>query len=330
MEALIKQKPLIGGVILGVLYGLLIRIFAELQPVAAWFEIISYSFLTITPFTVGAIAVYFAADKQPISVKKTLSVASLAMLFFLLGLSLLLLEGMVCIVLILPVFFIAAILGGLAMSMVNNRYLSKAKTTLHSFLVLPFLLNPVEAQLPNDPHMGMVKSSVVIEAKAEDIFNQLTHVRKIQKGELGFSFMHWIGLPRPIEASMNDIGVGAIRTSKWEMGVQFKERITRWEKGKRLHYEFIIPKGSIPREALDRHVELGGDYFTVLHGGYDIQAIGKGRCRLTLNTVYKNKSHLNLFGRIWAYWVLNDFHYSILKLMKRRSEADTQAIVAQR
>ena len=87
-----------------------------------------------------------------------------------------------------------------------------------------------------------------------------------------------------------------------------------------LHYKFVIPKGSIPREALDRHVELGGDYFTVIEGGYDIKVISPTISELSLTTIYKNKSRLQVYGNLWAKYVLNDFHFSLLKLMKNRSE----------
>jgi hypothetical protein len=119
---------------------------------------------------------------------------------------------------------------------------------------------------------------------------------------------------------MDGSGVGAVRTSKWEKGVTFKEKITTWDAPYRLHYEFDIPKGSIPREALDRHVELGGDYFTVLRGGYDVEIIDSEKSKLILKTVYQNKSHLKLYGKIWASYVFNDFHNSLLELMKHRAE----------
>ena len=315
---------MITGITLGILYGLFVRIVSELRPISDHLEIISFAFLTITPFTVGAISVYFIPEKAPVPIKKQISVSSSTMLFFLLSMFLFFLEGLICIVLILPVFMVGSIAGGLVMGWVINRYSSSAKATLNSFLLLPLLLNPIEALVPKNPNIGTVASSVLVHAKPEDIFKQLTTVRKIQKDELGFSFMHLVGLPLPLEAAMNGEGVGAIRVSTWEKGVQFKERITRWDFPSSLHYEFDIAKGSIPREALDRHVELGGDYFTVLRGGYDIQLIDKHTSKLTLTTVYENRSHLKLFGRLWASWVFNDFHGAILQLMKNRAEQHTR------
>ena len=94
--------------------------------------------------------------------------------------------------------------------------------------------------------------------------------------------MHWVGLPRPLEADMSGTGVGAVRLSKWEQGVSFKERITQWQAPSRMYY--IRYSGRLdPTEALDQHVELGGKYFTVTQGGYDIEAINAHQSRLTLH-----------------------------------------------
>lgn len=315
-----KKKEIIISIVLGITYGLFIRVISEVRPLSNIFEIISYAFLIVTPFTVGAISVYFVSNKTTISVKNQIKTSSSTMLLFLLSMFLFVLEGLVCIVLILPVFLIASMIGGLVMGYIINKYNSKATYTLNSFIILPLLLSPLESNITKVPDTSIVETSIIIKAQPLEIFNELATVKNINKNELGFSFMHFIGLPKPLEASMEGNGTGAIRTSKWEKGVTFKERITQWDSPWRLHYEFDIPKGSIPREALDRHVELGGDYFTVVEGGYDIAVIDSKTSKLTLSTRYKNKSHLKLYGKIWASFVFNDFHHSLLQLMKNRAE----------
>ena len=54
--------------------------------------------------------------------------------------------------------------------------------------------------------------------------------------------------------------------------------------------------------------------------GYDIEVIDSETSKLTLTTVYENKSHLKLYGKIWASFVFHDFHNSLLGLMKKRAE----------
>lgn len=318
----LKSSPIL-GILLGGFYGLTLRITFDWKLVSGFLEIISFAFLINAPFVVGAIAVFFMPREKPNTVWQQLKVANIAMAFFLLAMFILVLEGLLCIVLVVPVFCMAASLGGLIMGLVI-RHTSKASQTINCLVVLPFILSTFESQMPSSQTTGTVVNSVLVNAPAEQVFNQIATVKDIQAEELGFSFMHILGLPRPLEANMSGTGVGAVRASKWEQGVIFKERITQWQAPTRMYYAFEIPAGSIPREALDQHVELGGKYFTVSHGGYDIEAINSHQSRLTLHTVYVNKSKLKLYGDTWSTIALADFHHSILQLIKHRAEQTHQ------
>ncbi len=84
--------------------------------------------------------------------------------------------------------------------------------------------------------------------------------------------MHLTGLSKPIAADFSGSGVGAVRTSRWEQDVRFEEIITTWQRPTTMHYRFHILPGGIPKYALDRHVEMGGEYFDVIDGSYDLKA----------------------------------------------------------
>lgn len=307
------------GIAAGVIYGLLLRVSFEYRHLHDFLQIISSSFLIGAPFGVGALAVFFASKKENLTLGQQTATATITMLFFLIAMFALVLEGLICIVLVVPVFFIASIIGGLSAGLAV-KYLRKPKPTIYAFALLPLLLGPIEASLPPASEANLVSTSIIINASPVQVFDQLATVTDIQANELGFSFLHLIGLPRPLQAAMDGEGAGSVRTSYWEKGVSFKEEITLWERPVKLHYNFNIPPHSIPREALDRHVELGGEYFTVLNGGYDLQPTADGKTKLTLTTRYLNKSQLQVYGNTWGNIVLNDFHHSILGLMKNRAE----------
>jgi len=52
-----------------------------------------------------------------------------------------------------------------------------------------------------------------------------------------------------------------------------------------MRYRFVVPKGAIPREALDEHVEINGEYFELIDGDY-------GGTDLPLTTRFVNKANL--------------------------------------
>lgn len=311
----------------GVIYGLLLRVGFENKSLHAWLQIVSTAFLVVAPFSVGAISVLLAAGKSPIHVGMQVMVSCSAMAMFLLAMFMCALEGLICIVLVVPVFFLAAIIGGFIGGAIHNHF-RVSNTNIYSFALLPLLLGPIEARLPPVQSEQQVSTVIQIQASPEEVFEQLASVQDIKPGELGFSLVHLIGLPRPLAADMSGTGVGAVRTSRWEKNVRFEEIITTWQKPYAMHYRFHIPTGGIPRDALDRHVEMGGEYFDVLDGGYDLQA-KDGGTELRLSTRFINKSQLKTYGDLWGRMVLNDFHHSILGLMKNRAELAHQRATRQ-
>ncbi len=305
--------------VIGAAYGILLRLGFAARVFDSELQIVSLAFLVVAPVCVGALAVFMGADGEPLPVRRQAKLAFMAMCLFLLTMFVTLLEGLICIVLVAPVFLAAAMLGGLAAGWFINRGKS-SRGTVAAFALLPLLVGPLESTLPATPSEQTVTTSIRIAAPPDVVFDQLANVRDIRPGELGFSFVHLIGLPKPVAADMHGSGAGAVRVSRWEKNVRFEEVITVWNRPHAMHYRFHIPPGSIPRDALDRHVEMGGEYFTVLDGGYDLAAAPDGTTLLTLRTRFANKSRLTVYGNLWGKMVLQDFHRSILGLMRTRAE----------
>lgn len=310
------SRKRVAGIALGALYGLGIRLGMAHPAVHPYFGTISAVFLYLCPFIVGAIAVLWGAERgSRIDVKRQLGLAMSAMLLFLLGMFATFLEGVICIVLVLPVFLIASMLGGLAAGLAHN-HMRLNRSTVPALALLPFLVGPLENLSPPQRSEQSVTNTIHVAAPPAAVFDRLADVRHIEPGELGVSFVHLIGLPRPLEAHMT----GKVRTSRWEKNVWFQEVITESSRPHALRYRFVVPKGAIPREALDEHVEINGDYFELVDGGYTLVATADGGTDLSLTTRFVNKSRLKVYGDLWGKLVLMDFHHAILGLMKSRAE----------
>lgn len=311
----------IAGIAAGAAYGLAIRFGLANPELHQYISAISTAFLFACPFSVGAIAVLWGGERGArISVRQQIVLATSAMWLFLLAMFVTLLEGVICIVLVGPVFMLAAICGGMAGGALHNHG-KQPPFTLPALALLPFLIGPLENLAPPQRSEQSVTTTLHVAAAPEVVFDQLTNVRDIQPDELGFAFVHLIGLPRPLEARMDGNGMpGSVRTSRWEKQVWFQELITESSKPHALRYRFVVPKGAIPRAALDEHVEINGDYFELVDGGYTLTPSADGGTDLSLTTRFVNKSRLKAYGNLWGRLVLNDFHHAILVLMKSRAE----------
>lgn len=215
----------------------------------------------------------------------------------LLGSVVLFIEGIICVIMALPLFWFMSI------------------------AVLPLIMLPIESSVIFPAQERWVTTSVTIDATPEAVWQSFIDVQDIQEEELGFSIANLMDFPRPLRADMQGAEVGALRVSTWEKGVVFGERITQWEPHQTVSWDFEIDPEAIPPKALDQHVKLGGRFWTVLKGQYHLEPLPTGQTSLVLRTLYwNNTSWLLPYGNMWSDFLLDDFHASILHLVKHRSE----------
>lgn len=54
--------------------------------------------------------------------------------------------------------------------------------------------------------------------------------------------------------------------------------------------------------------------------GYTIRPLSDRRSEVTLQTTYANRSSLKLYDDLWGDFVFDDFHRSVLRLIRHRAE----------
>ena len=317
------------GILLGTLYGIFMRLFVELVNAYNLGSLVSISFMFLVPVAIGYIRIHFEYNESKALTKRQMVTIAWQPIFVFLFVSVItLLEGSICVAMALPAFMLFASIGGLLAGFINNRQTKNANRSLLSIALLPVLLSPIEVNFLNLSKTYEVTNSMVIEAPINRVWQQLANVSTIEPQELPFSLTQLIGVPKPLEANMNATGVGAIRTSKWQKGVVFKEVITDWQPNKKMLYRFDIDPDAIPDDALDKHVKLGGEYFSPLYGGYQLSEDKSGNTILTLTTAVQDNTNFGIYSRIWGEVIFQDFHHSLLTLMKNRAEKSLIAIVS--
>lgn len=202
-----------------------------------------------------------------------------------------------------------------------NRYiLTRRNGTLLSVAIIPLLMGPLELNFLEASNRYMVENTITIHASPEAVWQQIINVNTIEEGEIPDSLTSIIGVPKPIEANMNAQGVGAVRTSTWEKGVSFNEVITQWVPNERMTYTFDIDTTLIPDHAMDKHVKMGGEYFSPTSGGYFISQDALGNTVLRIETSLLDNTNFGVYSRVWGEIIFRDFHRSLLTLIKTRSE----------
>jgi hypothetical protein len=297
-----------------------------------WFNdaggLLMLCFLVLIPMALGAITVHFTPVTASRSWRTTWGPFVTVLLFLVMAL-LFLLEGLICVLIISPLFLFTSCIGARLYLLLTDNKPDNTKTyTVVGFALLPFLLAPVESQFTAPTDLRRVENTVVIAAPPAVVWQHIIRVPPIQAQDLGPSLVDRIGFPRPVEATLTHEGVGGVRHATFERGVEFIETVDVWEPQQRLSFSIVPNTATIPPTTFDEHVTVGGQFFDVLRGTYELQPAGPGRTRLILYSQQRLSTRLNPYAGLWTDFVMSEIQRRILEVIRRRCETAAARPVA--
>lgn len=314
-----------GGRTTGFVFGLIYALLAYFLHALIEFllpdmgDFVSIGMLIIFPIAVGYVTTHFSQPEQYESLSYAIFAPIAPLLGWVIIPIILTYETAICVAMILPIYIPLSAIGGL---WARYNLLAKGKnknTTLSCIVVLPFIISPIEERIQSPTEYHWVKDTITINATPQQVWAQLPNVPNIQSDELKWTFSHAMGIPKPLSAHTPKLAVGETRNIKWERGIEFNDRITEIIPNKRLSYDVVVDFESMLNANLDTHITLGDEYFDVTRGYYEMEYID-GVTHLSIATKYRVTSKVNWYGRLWVNFVMDDFHDSILHLIKSRTE----------
>ncbi len=304
--------------LVGVGYGVAARLTFEGRG-GGNFGVMTLAFVVLVPLVVGFLSVALTpdGDRMPPPVGLVF-ITCAACLGFVLAAGL---EGTICVVLIAPLFLLFATLGGFLGS--GLRRLARSRRMYASgilvMLVLPYTAAPLEGRLPLPDARRTVVASTVVRADAATVWRTVVRPTGIRPEENQVRLAHRIGFPHPVSATLSHEGVGGSRYAIFERGVMLRETVTEWVPGRRM--AFTIDPAHIPPRALDEHVTVGGPYFDVIDGAYEIVPLAAGRVELRLTTTHRLSTHFNLYAGFWTDLLMRQIQENLLHVVRTRAEA---------
>lgn len=300
-------------------YAVVLRLFFGVEQWDELFEVMSVSFLFCLPTIVGALTVYLS-DKEKVERLSYRILTPWIPIFLFVAITLAFaIEGWACWLMILPLFLFAASIGGLIGGYLK---LKKPNDRLNiSLLVLiPFFFAPLESLIDEIPATYEAYTFIDINSDADKIWNNVTRVEEIEEAEDTGWLNKFLGFPRPVRAELDFEGVGAYREAIFTNGLVFHETVTEYEDNKLMVFDIKAYPHEIPSTTLDEHVVIGGKYFDVLNGKYELEDLGNGIHRLHLSSNFEMKTTFNFYAGWWGKWIMKDIQNNILKVEKKRAE----------
>ena len=268
------------------------------------------------PVLVGVITSYMFNRVEIQSTGQTVLVAEIGILLCSGALLVFAVEGIICIVMLLPLAAVIVIIGALIGRSMAANNASGGHVTTSILLLLP-LLSGADL-LENEAPVYEVISTVVIDAPPE----------KVWPNVIGFSELDappaWyfeLGIAYPLRATIDGEGVGAIRHCEFSTGA-FVEPITVWDKPNRLTFD--VTKQPPPMNELSpyRHVHpphLDG-YLNCKQGEFRLIRLPDNRTLLEGSTWYEFKMYPQGYWTLWSDTSIHRIHQRVLQHIKKLSE----------
>lgn len=268
------------------------------------------------PVLVGVITSYMFNRVEIQSTGQTVLVAEIGILLCSGALLVFAVEGIICIVMLLPLAAVIVIIGALIGRSMAANNASGGHVTTSILLLLP-LLSGADL-LENEAPVYEVISTVVIDAPPEEVWPNV----------IGFSELDappaWyfeLGIAYPLRATIDGEGVGAIRHCEFSTGA-FVEPITVWDKPNRLTFD--VTKQPPPMNELSpyRHVHpphLDG-YLNCKQGEFRLIRLPDNRTLLEGSTWYEFKMYPQGYWTLWSDTSIHRIHQRVLQHIKKLSE----------
>lgn len=303
------------------IYALLLRfVFGE----STWsgvFNMMSKTFLFLIPSIVGALTVYFSNEEKVRKFNYRFFMPWIPIFIFFFITLVFAIEGWPCLLMILPIFLLAASIGGLIGGYFKLKEKDK-KLYMSIVTLLPLFLAPIESYVGANTKPYEAYTYIDIHASADKIWDNVTRVREITEEQDKGWLTHMLNFPRPVKAELNFEGVGAYREAIFTNGLVFHETVTEYIDNKKMSFTIKALPHEIPLTTMDEHLVVGGKYFDVLNGTYELEQLNNTTYRLHLKSNFKLSTTFNFYASWWANNIMKDIQNNILQIEKLRAESE--------
>ena len=280
------------------------------------FEDYGFGLFVWLPFVMGATSTLLYGYNNPTSLGKLFNISMGTLFIFCVGLLFFAWEGLICLMMALPIGMFFTWLGHFIAYQVLKTKISNSTTIILLLLSVPSLM-AFEGVKQEKDEVRSVVTSIEINASSENIWENVIAFPQLREPtELVFK----TGIAYPINATINGKGVGGIRHCNFSTG-SFVEPITIWDEPNLL--QFSVDEQPEPMKELsfyDIHPNHLHGYWVSKHGQFKLTRLANGHTLLEGTTWYVNKIKPGFYWAAWSDHIVHKIHERVLKHIKIEAE----------
>jgi hypothetical protein len=271
------------------------------------------------PFCFGLLSVLVYGYHERRTLRSCLAVSAISVGIVAVALLAFAIEGVICILMALPIALPMALLGGVIgyLTQCPQPRWGQAPPTMLMLVLLPFGVMTSESIKPPETPRHEVRTSIRIEASPEKIWKNLIAFPAIDQQP---ALLFKAGISYPIHAEIRGEGIGAIRECLFSTGT-FVERIDLWEENKRFAFTVVSgPEGMRELSPYDIHPRHLDGYFVPESAEFRLTPNPDGSTQLEGVSIYRNSMWPAAYWGLWSERVIHQVHGRVFNHVKALSE----------
>ena len=285
------------------------------------FGVYGAGLFVMSPLIIGAVTGYIGNRRVDIGLRATWALVKSAAALGGLALLALALEGLICIVVIAPLWLLLSAIGGFIGRAIARATHRPSHSTSAALALMP-LLYAAEAIFPASVTFEN-QVSIDINAPSAAVWRSITAMGHIEEPP-GLLFR--LGLAHPLSGRLVGEGVGAERHGEFSTGTAV-ERITEWVPNHRLAFLVLNDVPTVRELSPYDHVHAPHvvGYFATSVASFELDDRGAQMTRLTLRSTHVLRLEPTLYWLPLVKWVVEENKARVLRhvrlLAERRVES---------
>ena len=311
-----------GSAIAGLIFSIPLGLVATVLAVYG-FELYGIILFCLSPFSVGLGATLIYGYHQQRSLGYSLGVSQLAVLLLAFCIFLFAMEGLICLIMALPLAMCLSAFGGLIGWAMSTRFFSsrvRTNTLIVLVVGLPLLMGFEDATY-DEPHRIEVSTQVFVDASPEVVWEHLIDAAALPMPE---DTLFRRGVAYPTDIRLHGEGSEATLTGDFTTG-PFEVAIDEWDAPHRLamsvtQHPPTMQEWSIYGDIDAPHIK---GYFACESGLIELHETVDGTTLLVGTTQCRQDLGPSPYWSLWSERIIDRLHHHVLEDIGQRAESST-------
>ena len=273
----------------------------------------------LVPILMGFVAVIAQSLAGPVSLGEAMITSFLAVVVLGLLLIVCAVEGMLCLVMAVPLAVPLAMAGGALAYALRRRSLAHSPLTFLLMVGLVPFGSTLEHVLPRPTDLFTVTTSIDIPASPDRVWRTVLQPAKLAPPS---HILFRAGIAYPLASHIEGAGPTATRYCDFSTG-KLVEPVLIWDEGRRLR--FIVVSNPLPMQEWTPYAQIHPPhlegFLASRQGEFRLEPLANGGTRLFATTWYQHHMAPSGYWRLWSDYIIHRVHDMVLANIRERALA---------